>query len=116
MLTITTNNHPRSLVTFFDLPVRARAGFDYVAGEECYSYRFFQYRGKWYDTYEFSPIVPRSRARGFAHGADDNSPLLKWDGILPDSFFSAIVLRYPRDGFNYSSYDDPSVIVGRALS
>jgi hypothetical protein len=70
--------------------------------------RFFRYRGDIYDTNEFVRIVPCSQSFGYCHGAEPDSPLLKWDGIQTDSFFSGIVIRYC-EGYE-------SVVVGLALS
>jgi len=109
-LTITTNNVPRDLLTFYDLTEKERSDFDYVTEDDQFSLRFFRYRGNAYDSSEFVRIVPRSRQVGWEHGADEDSPLLAWDGIQTDSFFSAIVIRFAPDT------DYERVIVGLALS
>lgn len=115
MLTITTNRQFRPLLSGWELTAKERSELDYIAepnnleiwGQEVN--RFFRYRGKVYDVNEFVRIVKRSDFRGgFLHCADDDSPLLDWDGIQTDSFFSGIVIKYDRDC--------ESVIVGLALS
>lgn len=104
---VTTNNVPRDLVSLAELPAGVAASeFDYVGEDDAYSPRFFRYRGAWYDVHEFVRIVERSRATGWAHGVDDGSPLLAWDGIATDSLFSATLIRY-------ADRDCDSVIVGR---
>lgn len=110
MLTIKTNHVPRELVSYYELTVCERAGFDYVGDEdedERYSYRFFRYRGELYDIYEFVRIVPASDKVGYEYGVDNDSPLLKWDGIQTDSYFSGIVARF---------VDYGHVIAGRVYS
>lgn len=100
---ISTDNQPRHLLSLAELPdgIAARE-FDYVTDD--HAPRFFKYRGAWYDVQEFVRIAPRARAVGFEHPADDGSPLLAWDGIATDSYFTATLARYA----------DESVIVGRA--
>lgn len=100
---IISNNQPRHLMALHELPRKvAEAEFDYVTDD--LAPRFFKYRGAWYDVQEFVRIAPRARAVGFEHPADDGSPLLAWDGIATDSYFTATLARYA----------DESVIVGRA--
>lgn len=97
-MTITTNNVPRALLSAFDLSQAELKEFDYIEDiEECGN-RFFRYRGQVYDTGEFVRIEKRSAlTNGFCHGVDDNSPLLDWHGIMTDSYFSGIVVRYTED-------------------
>jgi hypothetical protein len=97
-LTIKTNNHARELIPFADMPEKARKDFDYVVGDDEYTPRFFCYRGEWYDVDEFVRIVARKDYRGgFAYCADDDSALLRWDGIQTDTYFSGVVVRYVGD-------------------
>lgn len=93
-LTITTNNQPRPLWSYYDMSKRGQDDHDYVKEQERYDDgpRFFQYRGCWYDSYEFMR----------AEHIDG------WDGYMTDSFFSAVVIRFTEDG--------EEVIVGLALS
>lgn len=109
-LTVVTNNRPRQLVCFADLSEAERRDLDYIPEEEHYTPRIFRYRGGVYDVNEFVRIVPRARAGALsfvhAHTVEEDSPLLAWDGIQTDSFFSAIVLRYAPD----TDYEE--VIVG----
>lgn len=106
---IITNNQPRELVCLADLPDRDRADFDYIDGDDQFTDRMVRYKGAWYDLSEFVRIVKRSREHiGWGHGVDDDSPLLAWDGIATDSYFSATVCRYAADG--------ERVIMGRVYS
>jgi len=113
-LTIKTNNVPRDIVNAHELAEKERKEFDYLnwqaieRGEESAS--FVRYRGVLYSLSDFVRIVPRSGnlgPMGFCHPIDDDSPLANWHGILTDSFFSGIVLRF---------VDDDGVIVGLLLS
>lgn len=107
---ITTNNHKLPLLSGYDLTPAERAELDYIENiDETYA-RFFRYRGNIYDTQEFVRIVPLAQQSGWAHGADAESLLLKWDGIQADSCFSAVVLRYVPDT------DFEEINVGLALS
>ncbi|CAB5237915.1 hypothetical protein UFOVP142_6 [uncultured Caudovirales phage] len=84
MLKVITNNVPRDLLTWGEIPESARAKFDYIKEDDRWDYRFFSYRGQWYDANEFMR---------------NNAPSLdrKWDGLNSDSFFSGIAIRYVQD-------------------
>lgn len=100
---IITNNKPRELLHGWDLTEAERKELDYIApydDENAWcneTNRFFRYRGEVYDTNQFIRIVPMSEGAGFCHGVEDDSPLLKWDGIQTDSYFSGVVVRYAED-------------------
>ena len=68
---------------------------------EVYSQRLVKYYGEWYDLSEFVRIVPISEQVGFDHGVSGDSPLLAWDGIATDSYFSAVLVRYDPDDSDY---------------
>jgi hypothetical protein len=88
-ITIKTNNHPRDLVTWHELPAGvAEDWFSYITDEdEKFSCRFVEYRGSWYDTSETEGVAP-SDIPG------------KWDSYLTDSFFSGVVFRFVDDNGN----------------
>lgn len=118
---IVTNNVPRYVIEAYQLTEKERKEFDYLnweaieRGED--SAYFVRYRGELYSLSDFVRIVPRSRnvgPMGFTHPVDDASELSKWDGILTDSFFSGIVLRYYRDEFGGIGCE--RVIIGRYCS
>lgn len=95
-ISVTTNNKPRPLLSWFDLPESERADFDYIEEDERYSYRLFQYRGSFYDYYEFQTAGNDVKALGF-------------DGVQGQSYFDAIAVRYfDRDGYEY----DNEIVVG----
>lgn len=109
-VTIRTNNVPRELISGWELTKKERKELDYIGevnDENVWSNevnRFFRYRGEIYDIHEFVCIEKRSQlTNSFCHGVDDDSILLKWDGIQTDSFFSAIVVRYT---------DNENIVVG----
>lgn len=107
-LRIITNNIPRELFTWHELTEKERDWFDYLDEDSRDSLRFARYRGEAYDVGDFVRIV--SKPAGFAHYAAPGSPLLAWDGIATDSYFSATVVRYVPD----SSYE--LVVMGRVLA
>lgn len=89
-----------TLLSGWELTEEERKELDYVAPvddesawSECVD-RFFRFRGGIYDTHEFVRIVARKDASGFAHSVDNDSPLLEWEAIQTDSFFSGVAIRY----------------------
>lgn len=99
-ITIKCNNIPRELHSYGDIPEPERHYFDYIEESEHFDMRFFNYRGSWYDYYEFERTGNELAALGF-------------DGVQGESYFSAVVIRYfDRDGNAYD-YGD-SVVVGYA--
>lgn len=105
-LTIISNNVPRELVTWQELPESERHWFEYIltsdlaSEDDQYSPRFFNYRGSWYDANEFT-IAP-----------DDMRP---WEGIRTETFFSGVLIRYPREDRygGHDAIDNDHIIVGR---
>lgn len=94
--TLKTNNKPRPLASFNDLPQAERGRFEYVDEEDRDSPRMFLYRGSWYDAEDFECAPHDVAALGF-------------DGVQADSMFSAVVLRYfDCEGYAY----DDAVVVG----
>ena len=108
-MNIITNNRPRPLQSFFDLPEKARAEFDYLTEDhERFDLRFVQYKGDWYDVADTQVIRTGPGAlMGWAYTVEKDSPLADWDGITSDSFFSGVLFKWAND------YD---VIVGRYYS
>jgi len=92
---ITTNNHYRMILSFFDLTEKEQNDIkdNYDTIEES---SFFRYRGIVYDLCEFMRN-------------NDNTPFSNdWDGYHNDSFFSAVLVKF-------SSCND-GVKVGLAIS
>lgn len=98
--TIITNNVPRDIVYAHDLPVDARAEFDYVDwnavenGEESGS--FARYKGTWYDLNDLERVTSNGVPALFGG----------WDGYVSDTFFSGILVRYADEHYE-------SVVFGR---
>lgn len=93
---VSTNRHIRDLSSWWDLPVKERADFDYITGEDRHSHRLFKYRGGWYDYYEFERTSEFFEAEG-------------WNGLQTQSAFDAVLVSYyDHDG----SIMDDGVIVG----
>lgn len=119
-LTITTNNVPRDLITVADLSEAERTYLDYIPEEEHFSPRIFRYRGEVYDVNEFVRIVPMGSKdpNAFVTRAPEGSPLLQWDGIQTDSYFSGVLVRWPLmfPEWPEKGHDYERVIVGRYYS
>ena len=88
-VTIICNQVPRDIVDAWELSAVERADFDYLdwekieAGEDSAS--FFRYMGETYDLGDI-PAVD--------HRPDMDRFFQAWDGILSDTFFSGILVRY----------------------
>jgi len=92
---IITNNHKRPIIYWYDLTESERTDFDWVNEEDGES--FVRYRGEVYALSEFM-----------------QTSLEGWTGAHGDSFFSAVLLRYPACDEFGDDYD--SVVMGLALS
>ena len=104
---VTTNHHPRDLLSGHDLPAGVlQSEFDYAElkedSDEIHSARFFQYRESWYDVHQFSRIGEHTVEPHLAY----------WDGAQTDSAWSGVLFRYARDEFG--EMDGDAVIVGSA--
>ena len=98
---IVSNNVPRSVRHWHDLPESAREQFDYRRSEtEQADGRFVEYLGSWYDLGQFDSLVNTGYRSELAAGG--------WHAVQTDSAFSATLVRYVEDA------DDESVIMGRA--
>ena len=95
---IITNNKARPLQSFYDLPEKVRADFDYLTHDyERFDPRFVQYKGWWYDVADSQ----------FVHQSLGFDQFKGWNGVQSDSFFSGVLFKFIND------YD---VIVGRYYS
>ena len=97
--TIRTNHHEYRLWSFHDLPKKWQKWFDYIDEDEKHSARFFKYLRTWYDLQEFMRL-------GVRNFNDDQ--FKRWDGYKGDSFFSGILIKFPKENYDYDT-----VIVGR---
>lgn len=102
---ITTNNHPRELISFFDLPENARSDFDYVTDDAQYEFRFVSYKGNFYDTYDTQRIsVDCGQYMGWTMAVEKDSPLSKWNAVISESYFSGVLFRFIDDSVTCGSY------------
>lgn len=85
---IITNHVPRDLMSAHEISDDVRKEhFDYISEGDWYEdshYRFFKYKGEWYDIQEFTPIQDTTLAKD-------------WDGVQHDTFFSATLIKYVND-------------------
>lgn len=100
-LTIISNEVPRDIIDAWELTPLEREGFEYLDWEALEDGRdsasFFRYKGELYDLGDIPAHEP-SRA-------PQPDPFVGWHGVLSDSFFSGILVRY--------CDDHERVIVGR---
>lgn len=88
-VTVRTNNHPRLVSNFGDLPPAIQAEFDYRDLEDAFHLPFVQYRGVWYDLGDTVGV-------GEIGGASaDTFP--GWHIYRSDSFSSGVVFKYVND-------------------
>lgn len=106
---ITTNNKPRELIYGYQLTEKEYQDFDYLGeygSDEMVSEWFIRYKGELYCLGDFVRIEKAGqRTSPFTH-TDHNGELAGWHGILTDSYFSGIVIKWVDEDFE-------SVIVGR---
>ena len=97
-LEVVTNWHKRDLIYGFELTENERQEFDYYNDDEIQDQTFFRYKGELYDLGEFMRI-------------DKNAPsaFQNFDGYSSDSFFSGILVKYPKE--EWGDYDTEHIIV-----
>lgn len=105
MTTITNNAH-RPIIEAYELTPTERQEFAYIDWEAIDQGKedatFFRYQGQLYDLGEFTTTSPNP----WTGTLPADSELLKWDGYLLETYFSAIVVRLVNE----------YVVVGRILS
>lgn len=99
---IKTNNQPRPLVYWYELTDAERAELDYLDTESAQDdFRGFRYKGQVYDLGEFSAVRTRAQQataqNSFACTVESGDPLSGWHGVLADSYFSGVAVRYSGD-------------------
>jgi hypothetical protein len=97
-LTIVTNNVPRELLYWYELTGDEQNEFDWIETDEQDQYEFFRYKGWTYCLADFMRIEHHNDADFSA-----------WDSYSNDSFFSGVLIKYPRDDWGL---DSERIIVG----
>lgn len=105
--TITTNNHVRPMVAYYELPAGELETFDYVPEDGRYDERFVCYRGEWHDVHDSVRIDVAPEHTPFGHNVAADSPLASWHSVATDSVWTATVFKLATD-----KYGDDGVIVG----
>jgi hypothetical protein len=78
---IKTNHQPRPVIFFSEIPEAIRVNeFNYYT-EKDYVGCFFKYKGCYYDVLQFVRL-------------NKNSSFTGWDGIMNQSFFSGLLLKW----------------------
>lgn len=98
-LTIKTNNVPRNLIYGCDLSAKEKEEFDYIKPEDFDTHDFFRYKGQIYDPSEFTriEIMTDERSSPYCCPVPKNDILSKWRGIMSQSVFHGILIRYTPD-------------------
>lgn len=109
-MNVTTNNHRRSLLTYWDLTPTEREEF-HGADDDGHDARYVRAYGNVYDTGDVQRIVVAPRFEPFGFNVAEDSPLATWHGIATESAFSGTVFRMVTD-----DHDDTTVIVGSVYS
>ena len=105
MVNIRTNNAWRDLVSYSDLPEKAKAEFKdefeatLIHGADTDSPNYFQYRGDWFSLDQFARISVD--AIGFEYAVSSDSPLAGWSGICHGTYDSGWVVRLSRTDEHY---------------
>ncbi len=96
---IITNNKPRQMISFFDLPADKQSDFDYLSEDDKYTYRLVSYKGHYYDVHDTQRIdVSTSNApMGWSMVVTPESPLAKFDSIISESYFSGVLFKLCSD-------------------
>lgn len=81
---IKTNNHWYPIIYGYELTEKERAQFDYLDSEELVSGSFVRYKNRCYHIAEFLRV--------------DIWELREWDGYIPNSFFSGVVIKLSDGG------------------
>jgi len=108
-LQIHTTNVPRDIVDAWEITRREREEYDYLdweaieAGED--SAEFVRYKGGLYYLGDFITTMPGP----FNHGLP--AEFQEWDGYMSDSYFSGLLIRWPRS--DRGEPDFTRVIVGQ---
>lgn len=102
---IITNNIPRQLISFFDLPLKDQEEFDYVTEDARYEYRFTSYKGNYYDTYDTQRIaVNHGQYMGWTMAVEKDSLLSKWHAVISESYFSGVLFKFTDESVICGSY------------
>jgi hypothetical protein len=112
-LKVITDNKPRSLVSFKDLPPSTKEDFEYTQQklDDEIDERFVLYKGNWYDTKDIQPIHVRrdgdDGVLGWALPVDEDHPFASWDSMLPETYFTGVLFKM---------WDYDHVVCGRYTS
>jgi hypothetical protein len=106
---IVSNNKPRHLISWRELPDEIQNEFDYIDSDSdsTLDYRFVKYKGAYYDVYDAQTITIRDGSERLGWSVYD-SPLSHWHAVTSNSYFDGLLFRFTD---NYQR-----VIVGRYYS
>ena len=106
-ISIVTNNVPRDLLLWDELTLKEQEYWDELLSDKS-GLSFFRYNGNCEFLGDFTYVDKL---------LTDSCPEFKgWDGIHPDSFFSGLLVKYPREtNMFHTIVDQEHVIVGRYI-
>lgn len=96
-LKIRTDHKPRPLRPLYDLPSKFWKDFDYLDESDEGSFRFVQYKGVWYDTYDSQSIRVSARGGICDMVVNPEHPFSPYHSIISDSFFSGVLFKFVGD-------------------
>ena len=106
------NNHLRDVLYYCELTDAQRAEaddtLDYLAQEERECREFYIYRGRLYCDEDFMAV------HNSFYNPRPPEYMLPYDGYLTDTFFSAVLMRYPKD--DCGDIDTEHVVMATAIA
>ena len=84
---IRTNNQPRLMLDWNELPSKMKDEFDELLGNDAIDADFVKYKNRYYFLGDFitTEYLP------------NDDPRKEWHGYYPDSFFSGVVVEFTED-------------------
>lgn len=110
-ITIRTNNVPRDLLFYHELSqiqqeqiVKER---DWLDDEERLEESYFIYKGEVHALSDFEDLHNQ------IHHPNPPDEFKDWDGILTQTYFSGMLIKYARTDWNPNEWDTERIIVGQ---
>ena len=104
---IKTNNVPRPLITYNELPDKWRKEFGYIVGIGAeYDLRFVKFKGGYMDALDTQRITTchGQSCMGWEYVVGKEHPVASWHAIAHDSHFSGTLFKF--------NWENEAVIVG----
>ena len=106
------NNHKRDILYYHELTDAQRTEMDnhldFLTQEERECREFYIYRGQVYCDEDFMAV------HNHFHNPNPPDWMKEFDGYLTDTFFSAVLMRYPKG--DYGDIDTEHVVMATAIA